>query len=77
MTSTGFIVSFAALLSEDKAQQVANSISVNGVQAHVASHPELMGRTLVLRSFSKTHAMPAWRIGFAQRSISSGRYLAR
>jgi cell division septation protein DedD len=36
-TSTGFIVSFAALLSEEKAQQVATSISVNGVQAHVAS----------------------------------------
>jgi cell division septation protein DedD len=36
-TSTGFIVSFAALLSEDKAQQVATSITVNGVQAHVVS----------------------------------------
>jgi cell division septation protein DedD len=36
-TSTGFIVSFAALLSEDKAQQVATSINVNGVQAHVVS----------------------------------------
>jgi aspartate/methionine/tyrosine aminotransferase len=30
-----------------------------------ASHPELEGRTLVLRSFSKTHAMAAWRVGFA------------
>jgi cell division septation protein DedD len=36
-TTTGFIVSFAALLSEDKAQQVATSITVNGVQAHVVS----------------------------------------
>lgn len=36
-TSTGFIVSFAALLSEEKAQQVANSITVNGNQAHVVS----------------------------------------
>jgi cell division septation protein DedD len=35
--SRGFIVSFAALLSEEKAQQVANSIKVNGVQAHVVS----------------------------------------
>jgi cell division septation protein DedD len=32
---TGFIVSFAALLSEDKAQQVANAIKVNGAPAHV------------------------------------------
>ncbi|CAB4705618.1 MAG: aminotransferase class I/II-fold pyridoxal phosphate-dependent enzyme [Actinobacteria bacterium] len=30
-----------------------------------ASHPELAGRTLVLRSFSKTHAMAAWRVGYA------------
>ncbi len=30
-----------------------------------AAHPELRGRTLVLRSFSKTHAMAAWRVGFA------------
>jgi aspartate/methionine/tyrosine aminotransferase len=30
-----------------------------------ASHPQLAGRTLVLRSFSKTHGMAAWRIGFA------------
>ena len=30
-----------------------------------AEHPELDGRTLVLRSFSKTYAMAAWRIGYA------------
>jgi aspartate/methionine/tyrosine aminotransferase len=30
-----------------------------------ASHPELRDRTLVLRSFSKTHAMAAWRVGYA------------
>ena len=30
-----------------------------------ASHPELRERTLVLRSFSKTHAMAAWRVGYA------------
>jgi aspartate/methionine/tyrosine aminotransferase len=30
-----------------------------------ASHPELGERTLVLRSFSKTHAMAAWRVGYA------------
>lgn len=30
-----------------------------------ASHPDLRERTLVLRSFSKTYAMAAWRIGFA------------
>jgi aspartate/methionine/tyrosine aminotransferase len=30
-----------------------------------ASRPALAGRTLVLRSFSKTYGMAAWRIGFA------------
>jgi aspartate aminotransferase len=30
-----------------------------------ASHPELGSRTLVLRSFSKTYAMAAWRVGYA------------
>jgi aspartate/methionine/tyrosine aminotransferase len=30
-----------------------------------ASHPDLADRTLVLRSFSKTHGMAAWRVGFA------------
>ncbi|HEY6090306.1 MAG TPA: SPOR domain-containing protein [Gemmatimonadaceae bacterium] len=33
----GFIVSFAALLSEEKARQVASGIKVNGVEAHVVS----------------------------------------
>jgi aspartate/methionine/tyrosine aminotransferase len=28
-------------------------------------HPDLAGRTLVLRSFSKTLAMAAWRVGYA------------
>lgn len=36
-TSTGFVVSFAALLSEEKAQQVATAINVGGTQAHVVS----------------------------------------
>lgn len=35
--STGFIVSFAALLSEEKAQQVASAIKVSGTTAHVVS----------------------------------------
>jgi YVTN family beta-propeller protein len=35
--STGFTVSFAALLSEDKAQQLATAIVVNGNNAHVVS----------------------------------------
>jgi sporulation related protein len=35
--SAGFTVSFAALLSEDKAQQMASSIKVNGIDAHVVS----------------------------------------
>jgi aspartate/methionine/tyrosine aminotransferase len=30
-----------------------------------ASHHELRDRTVVLRSFSKTHAMAAWRVGYA------------
>lgn len=30
-----------------------------------ADHPELRDRTLLLRSFSKTHAMAAWRVGYA------------
>jgi len=30
-----------------------------------ASHPDLSDRTLVLRSFSKTYAMAAWRVGYA------------
>ncbi len=30
-----------------------------------ASHPALAERTLVVRSFSKTHAMAAWRVGYA------------
>jgi aspartate/methionine/tyrosine aminotransferase len=30
-----------------------------------ASHPDLAERTLVLRSFSKTHGLAAWRVGFA------------
>jgi aspartate/methionine/tyrosine aminotransferase len=30
-----------------------------------AAHPALAGRTLVLRSFSKTFGMAAWRIGYA------------
>jgi aspartate/methionine/tyrosine aminotransferase len=30
-----------------------------------ASHRELRDRTLVLRSFSKTYAMAAWRVGYA------------
>ncbi len=30
-----------------------------------ASHPELRERTLVLRSFSKTLGMAAWRVGYA------------
>jgi len=35
--SPGFTVSFAALLSEEKAQQIASTIKVNGNAAHVVS----------------------------------------
>jgi hypothetical protein len=37
MPSSGFTVSFAALLSEEKAQQIAGGIKVNGNAAHVVS----------------------------------------
>lgn len=37
MQSSGYTVSFAALLSEEKAQQLAQSIKVNGIDAHVVS----------------------------------------
>lgn len=36
-TSTGFVISFAALLSEEKAELVARAINVGGTQAHVVS----------------------------------------
>ncbi|MGH7650213.1 MAG: SPOR domain-containing protein [Gemmatimonadaceae bacterium] len=35
--SSGYTVSFAALLSQEKAQQLASSIKVNGIDAHVVS----------------------------------------
>lgn len=35
--TTGFTVSFAALLSEEKAQQLATTITVGGTQAHVVA----------------------------------------
>ncbi len=35
--STGFTVSFAALLSEEKARQLATTISVNGASAHIVA----------------------------------------
>ena len=30
-----------------------------------AAHPDLAGRALLVRSFSKTHALAAWRVGYA------------
>lgn len=42
-----------------------------------ASHPALHDRTLVLRSFSKTHAMAAWRVGFAVGPASVIETMAR
>jgi aspartate/methionine/tyrosine aminotransferase len=53
----------AALLLSDEAYF---GLVYDGLE-HVspASHPELHGRTIVLRSFSKTHAMAAWRVGYA------------
>ena len=53
----------AALLLSDEAYV---GLLYDGLE-HVspASHPELHGRTLVLRSFSKTYGMAAWRVGYA------------
>src|SRR4051794_30843142 len=42
-----------------------------------ASHPALCARTLVLRSFSKTYAMAAWRIGFAVGPADAIEQMAR
>jgi aspartate/methionine/tyrosine aminotransferase len=52
-----------ALLLSDEAYF---GLTYDGLE-HVspASRPELRERTLVLRSFSKTHAMAAWRVGYA------------
>jgi len=52
-----------ALLLSDEAY--AGLLYDGLVHRSPASHPELAARTLVLRSFSKTHAMAAWRVGFA------------
>jgi hypothetical protein len=46
-TSTGFIVSFAALLNEANAQQVASAINVGGTQAHVV--PSSTGGSPIFR----------------------------
>jgi aspartate/methionine/tyrosine aminotransferase len=42
-----------------------------------ASHPDLAGRTLIVRSFSKTHAMAAWRVGYVVGPASAIDALAR
>jgi aspartate/methionine/tyrosine aminotransferase len=42
-----------------------------------ASHPELRDRTVVLRSFSKTHGMAAWRVGYAVGAREAIAELAR
>ena len=52
-----------ALLLSDEAY--AGLLYDGLVHRSPASHPALGARTLVLRSFSKTHAMAAWRVGFA------------
>ena len=43
----GYLVSFAALLTEDRARAVAAGIEVNGVRPHVA--PSATGGTTVYR----------------------------
>jgi aspartate/methionine/tyrosine aminotransferase len=64
-----------ALLLSDEAYE---GVLYDG-REHVspASHPELAERTLVLRSFSKTYAMAAWRIGYAVGSAAVIERLAK
>ena len=59
----GALAGTEALLLSDEAYA---GVLYDGL-AHLspASRPDLAERTLVLRSFSKTHGMAAWRIGFA------------
>jgi len=52
-----------ALLLSDEAY--AGLLWDGHVHRSPAEHPVLRERTLVLRSFSKTYAMAAWRIGYA------------
>lgn len=52
-----------ALLLSDEAY--AGLLWDGSVHRSPAGHPALRERTLVLRSFSKTYAMAAWRIGYA------------
>ena len=52
-----------ALLLSDEAY--AGLLWDGHVHRSPAEHPALRERTLVLRSFSKTYAMAAWRIGYA------------
>jgi aspartate aminotransferase len=60
----------AATVSETQALLVSDEayfgLTYDGLE-HLspASHPDLRDRTVVLRSFSKTHAMAAWRVGYA------------
>jgi aspartate/methionine/tyrosine aminotransferase len=52
-----------ALLLSDEAY--AGLLWDGHVHRSPAEHPALRERTLVLRSFSKTYAMAAWRVGYA------------
>lgn len=52
-----------ALLLSDEAY--AGLLWDGHVHCSPAEHPALRERTLVLRSFSKTYAMAAWRVGYA------------
>jgi hypothetical protein len=63
----GFIVSYAALLSEDKAQQVASAIQVGGTQAHVL--PTTTGGSPIFRVVMGPFStrQEAERIGRASR----------
>jgi len=63
-----------ALLLSDEAYA---GVIYDGRHLSPASHPELAGRTLILRSFSKTHAMAAWRVGYAVGPAAAIDALAR
>ncbi len=64
-----------ALLLSDEAY--AGVLYDGLVHLSPAAHPDLAERTLVLRSFSKTHGMAAWRVGYAVGPVDAIETLAK
>jgi aspartate/methionine/tyrosine aminotransferase len=59
----------AALLQDSAAwvlsDEVYSRLVYDGEFASIASHPEMLDRTILLDGFSKAYAMTGWRCGFA------------